>query len=169
MAQGSASVAGWISALIAEIEAEAYARGQADARNEVLKALGAAEGSKRRAEAARGGRPAKARRRAGGRKRAPRGSVRRLVERVLGDHPGSTAPEIAGRAADHVERSVKLASIRVELRNGLAQQRYVSDNGRWSLAGASGEDAVPEAADTPRGEEAATGGEEDGGRLGLSW
>jgi len=119
--------------------------------------------------AARRGRASKAGRRTGGRRRAPRGSVRRLVERALGEHPGSTPPEIAGRAADHVERSVKLVSIRVELRNGLAQHRYVSDNGRWSLAGASGEDAVPEAADTPRGEEAATGGEEEGGRLGLSW
>ena len=94
--------------------------------------------------------------------------MRRLVERVLGEHPGSTAPEIAGRAADDVARSVKLASIRVELRNGLAQQRYVSDDGRWSLAGASGEDAVPEAAGTPRGEDAETGGTEEGGRLGLS-
>lgn len=169
MARGSARTADRISVAIAEIEAEAYARGQADARNEMLKALGAAEGSKRRADAARNGRPTKAGRRDGGRKRAPRGSVRRLVERVLGDHPGSTPPEIAGRAADAVERSVKLTSIRVELRNGLARQRYLSDNGRWTLAGASGEDAVPEAAKTPRGEETANGGKEEGGRLGLSW
>ncbi len=168
MAKGSASVAERLSALIADIEAEAYARGQADARNAALKALGAMEGSKRSAEA-RGGRPAKARRRGGGRKRAPRGSVRRLVERVLGEHPGSTPPEIAGRAADDAERSVKLASIRVELSNGRTQERYASDNGRWSLAGASGADAVPEAADTSGGEEAATGGTEEGGRLGLSW
>ena len=152
MAKGSASAAERMSALIADIEAEAYARGRADARSEVLKALGAAEGSKR---------PAKARRRAGG--RAPRGSVRRLVERVLGEHPGSTAPEIADRAAGDVERSVKLSSIRVELGNGLARQRYVCDNGRWSLppAGPSGEDAA--AAPTE------AGGKEDRGRLGLSW
>lgn len=128
----------------------------------MLKTLGAAEGSNRRTEAARGGRPGKAGRPAGGRKRAPRGSVRRLVERVLGDHPGSTPPEIAGRAADDVERSVKLASIRVELHNGLKQKRYLSEDGRWSLAGRSGEDGAAEAADTPRGKE-------EGGRLGLSW
>ena len=167
MAKGSAKAADRISALIAEIEAEAYARGRADARNEVLKALGAAEGSKRRTDATRGGRAAKTRRRTGGRRRAPRGSVRRPVERVLGEHPGSTPPEIAGRAADDVERSVKLASIRVELHNGLAQQRYRSDNGRWSLAGASGEAGVPEAANAPSGEETATGGKEEGGRLGC--
>ena len=80
MARGGTGAAERISALIAEIEAEAYARGRADARNELLRALGAAETSKR---------PAKAKRRGGGRRRAPRGSVRRLVERVLGEHPGS--------------------------------------------------------------------------------
>ena len=44
---------------------------------------------------------------------------------------------------------MKLASIRVELRKGLARQRYLADNGPWSLAGASGEGALPKAADTP--------------------
>ena len=170
VAKGSASAAERMSALIAGIEAEAYARGRTDARSEVLNALGAAEGSKR---------PAKAKRRAGGRGRAPRGSVRRLVERVLGEHPGSTAPEIAGRAADDVERSVKLASIRNELSNGLAQRRYRSDNGRWSLppAEASWEDGAPQGAAAPGGEDAPVaeppeteiGGKEDRGRLGLSW
>ena len=171
MAKATASAADRISAAIAEIEAEAYARGRADARNEMLKALGAVEGSKRQTGAARVGRSGKARRRVGGRRRAPRGSVRRLVERVLGDHPGSTPPEIAGRAADDVERSVKLASIRVELHNGLKQKRYLADNGRWSLASAQASEAkgVTDAADSPGGEDAATGGKEDGGRLGLSW
>ena len=63
-----------------------------------------------------------------------------------------------------VERSVKLASIRNELSNGLAQQHYVSDNDRWSLppADPSGKDGAPQGADAP-------GGKEGGGRLGLSW
>ena len=160
MTKGSAGAAERMAALIVEIETEAYARGRADARSEMRKALGAADGSQR---------TTKARRRAGG--RAPRGSVRRLVERVLGEHPGSTAREIAGRAAGDAERSVKLASIRNELSNGLAQRRYRSDNGRWSLAGASGEDGAEDAA-TDRVDEppkTADGGKEDRGRLGLSW
>ena len=84
MARITASTADRISTLVAEIEAEAYARGRADARSEMLKTLGAAEGLNRRTGAARVGRPGKAKRRTGGRRRAPRGSVRRLVERVLG-------------------------------------------------------------------------------------
>ena len=105
--------------------------------------------------------------------------MRRPVERVLGDHPGSTAPEIAGRAAGKAERSVKPASIRSELSNGLAQRRYRSDNGRWSLAGASGEDGTLQAAAAPGGEDAAAarvdepsetaaGATKDRDRLGLS-
>ena len=64
---------------------------------------------------------------------------------------------------------MKLASIRVELRKGLARQRYLADNGPWSLAGASGEGALPKAADTPPRQEAATDGKDEGGRLDLSW
>ena len=169
MARTTASTADRISTLVAEIEAEAYARGRADARSEMLKTLGATEGLNRRTGAARVGRPGKAKRRTGGRRRAPRGSVRRLVERVLGEHPGSTPPEIAGRAADDIERSVKLASIRVELHNGVKQKRYLANNGRWSLAGASREDGVREATDTSGREEAATDGKDEGVRLGLSW
>ena len=69
------------------------------------------------------------------------------------------------------ERSVKLASIRVELRNGLVREGCVSDNGRCSLAptGVSGASGVPEAADTPGADEAATGGKEERDTLGLSW
>ena len=169
MAKGRANAAERISALIAEIEAEAYARGRADARGEMLTVLGAAQETER---------PVRARRRVGG--RAPRGAVRRLVERVLGERPGSTAREIAGRADDDAERSVKLSSIRVELRNGRAQERYASDNGRWSLAGTAGNDGAPQTAVAPGAEDAAdapaadppetaAGGKEDGGRLGLSW
>ena len=169
-----------ISALIADIEAEAYARGRADARNELLEALGTGKLPKRQTQAERGGQAAKARRRVRG--RAPRGSVRRFVERVLGEHPSSTVRDIAGHVANDIERSIKVSSIRVELRNGRAQQRYVSDNRRWSLAPAhaSVEDDVSGAAVASAGEEAAPdqaaestetvhSGKEDGGRLGLSW
>ena len=173
MAKGSASATGRVSALIAQIEAEAYARGKADARKQLLDVLGAAEGRTAPAKARRGkGSPkTAAKRRAGGGKRAPRGSVPRFVQRVLGEHPGSTVAEIAGHATGETERSIKQASVRVELRNGSLQGRYVSENGRWALAVAETHAASPAeaaAADpspgsAPGADEAATGrGEEDG-------
>ena len=136
MAKGKASTMDRVSALIAAIEAEAYARGKADARKELMEVLGGAEGVAKPARANRGRRPARStpKRPTGGGKRAPRGSVRPFVERVLRAYPGSTVSDIAGHAADDTERSVKPASLRVELRNGRIQGRYVSDNGRWSHA-----------------------------------
>ena len=134
-----------LSALIAEIEAEAYARGRSDARKSLLDILGA--GGKRAAPGgARRGRPGAAapKRRAGGSKRAPRGSVPRFVEQALRDNPGSTVQEILGLAATDAERLIRLSSIRVELGNGRKQGRYESRDGRWSLAAsapaAAGED-----------------------------
>ena len=50
-------------------------------------------------------------RRASGRKRAPRGSVPRFVEQALRDRPGLTPPEILARAATDMERLIKLSSI----------------------------------------------------------
>ena len=47
MARAPASSAARVSALITEIEAEAYARGQADARKELLDLLGAGTGPPR--------------------------------------------------------------------------------------------------------------------------
>ena len=104
-------------------------------------------------------------------KRAPRGSVRPFVERVLREHPGAAAPEIAGHAADDVERSIKLSSIRVELRNGRQRGRYVSDRGRWSLAASEASSAAPEEAassepppgSAPVGGEAGSGAPPDAG------
>ena len=124
-----------LSALIAEIEAEAYARGQSDARKALLDILGA--GGKRAAPAgARRGRPGVAapKRRAGGSKRAPRGSVPRFVEQALRDNPGSTVQEILGLASTDAERLIRLSSIRVQLGNGRKQGRYELRDGRWSLA-----------------------------------
>ena len=166
MAKGSSSVTKRVSALIAEIESEAYARGRADARKELLDVLGAAEGRTAPAKARRGKGPAKAaaKRRAGGSKRAPRGSVPRFVQRVLGEHPGSTVAEIAGHAAGETERSIEQGSIRVELRKGRLQGRYVAENGRWALAVAETRTASPaEAAAADPSTGSATGpGEEDG-------
>ena len=136
MAKGLASVGDRVAALVAEIEAEAYARGRADARKVLLDALGAAQGGAAPARTRRARGPAKAapNRSSRGSGRAPRGSVPRFVGRVLSEHPGATAAEIAGHAASDVERPIRQASIRVELIKGRTQGRYVSDNGRWSLA-----------------------------------
>ncbi len=137
MARAARSSAEKLAELISGIEAEAYARGQADARKALRDLLTAGSGRGARATPASGRRAGKAAspaRRAGSGKRAPRGSVRRFVERVLGEHPGATVPEIAGYAATEAERSIKPGSIRVELSNGRKQGRYVSDNRRWSLS-----------------------------------
>ena len=97
MTKGPESATGRLSALVAEIEAEAYARGLADARREIRAALGAAGESPPRP---RRGSPRAARRarkpRANGGKRAPRGSTRALMERALRDRPeadGGGSPE----------------------------------------------------------------------------
>ena len=184
-----------LSALISKIEAEAYVRGQSDARKALLDILGA--GGKRAAPggARRGRRPGAAapKPRAGGSKRAPRGSVPRFVEQALRDHPGSTVQEILGLAATDAERLIRLSSIRVELGNGRKQGRYESRGRRWSLAASSstaaGEDgssgAPPEveperddaagasASDPGTREPASPESEADGNenrrRLGLTW
>ena len=78
-------------ALIAEIEAEAYARGKADARKELLDVLGSGGVRAPRAKTSRGRKAKTAaapKRRASGLKRAPKGSVRRFVEEALRDRAG---------------------------------------------------------------------------------
>ena len=194
MANDSTGATQKLSALIAEIEAEAYARGRSDARKSLLDILGA--GGKRAAPSgARRGRPGAAapKRRAGGSKRAPRGSVPRFVEQALRDNPGSTVQEILGLASTDAERLIRLSSIRVELRNGRKQGRYESHGRRWSLAasvsagaGEDGSSGAPPEVEPERGEatgvstgepamqdpaspEAEADGNENRGRLGLTW
>ena len=138
MAREPGGAAGRLSALVEEIEAEAYARGKADARKEILallKATGAPapRPRERRKDGSSGTRSARKRRTAGG-KRAPRGSVRALVERALHGRPGLSAREILDHAGTDAERLVKLGSIRVELQTGRQKGRYESEDGRWSLS-----------------------------------
>ena len=161
MARAPASAADRLSTIIAEIEAEAYARGQADARTELLNLLGAAtrQAAGREAHRGRFTKSDSARtRRSRGRKRAPKGSVPRFVEQALRDHPGQTPPELLARAAGDIERLIKLPSIRTELRNGGKQGKYEQVDGRWFLAGTDmgiGEASASEASsDTETGEDA---------------
>ena len=158
MPNTSGTASGKLAALIAEIEAEAYARGQADAKKEMLDLLGTGGERAVRARGTRGRRAKAApKRRASGRKRAPKGSVPRFVEQALRASPGLTPPEILARAATDMERLIKLPSIRTELRNGRNQGKYQLNDGRWSLAGSSpaASSAAP-ASGTTQGEAAVT-------------
>ena len=142
MARAPASGADRLSALIAEIEAEAYARGRDDARKELLDLLGAGPGKSADAGRARAGAAAPKRRARGGR-RAPRGSVPRFVAQALGEAPGQTPAEILARASSDEERRIKLPSIRTELGNGRKQGKYELTGGRWFLAASTAGDAEP--------------------------
>ena len=150
MAKNSGSAADRLSALVAEIEEEAYARGRADASGEILAALGAPGASMPRPRARRDDAPPASRsarkRRAVSGKRAPRGTVRTFIERVLRDRPGLSAREIVDRADGDAERLVKPGSIRAELQTGRKQGRYESEGGRWSLTASplEGSDGAPD-------------------------
>ena len=160
MAKNSGSAADRLSALVAEIEAEAYARGRADTRKEILSALGAsgqfAPKSGSPQDKPPSNRTARKRETAGG-KRAPRGSVRAFVERTLRDRPGLTAREIVDGADGDAERPVKPGSIRAELQTGRNQGRYESEGGRWSLTASApqGGDGVPDTSSSPEPDDAA--------------
>ena len=162
-----------LAALIAGIEAEAYARGRADARKELLDLLGAGGVKAPRAKPSRGrkaGTAAAPKRRASGAKRAPRGSVPRFVERALREQPGLTPPEILARAAAAGERLIKLPSIRTELSTGRRQGRYQSQDGRWSLAATSTSAEGTEEAPSPEAAQPSEPAEDEGkGTLGLNF
>lgn len=160
MAKNSGSAADRLLALVAEIEAEAYARGRADARGEMLAALGAPGASTprprgRRNDGSSASRPAR-KPRAGAGKRAPKGSVRALVERALRDRAGLTAGEIVERAEGDAERLVKPGSIRAELQTGRKQGRYESEGGRWSVTAPAPESGkgAPDAPSSPEPDDA---------------
>ena len=166
MPKASRSGSDKLAALVAEIEAEAYARGRAEARQELLNLLGSGGVGAPRAKPSRGrkaGAAAAPKRRASGRKRAPKGSVPRFVEQVLRGRPSLTPPEILACAATDMEHLIKLASIRTELRNGRGQGKYELSGGRWSLAasgaGAAGGDETASSEPAPATEP----GEGEGG------
>jgi hypothetical protein len=65
--------------------------------------------------------------------RAPRGTSKTLVMRVLATGP-HTATQIAAKAQTRFEKMLTFTAIYLELRRGQKEKRYISDNGRWSLA-----------------------------------
>ena len=169
--KNSGDVAKRLEALVAELESAAYERGRADARKALLDALAPERARSPRPSGEKGNRAGKKAvggRSAGGRKRAPKGTVPALVERVLRAQPGSTAREILSRAASDAERSVPLTSIRTHLNVGRTRGRYAATDGRWSLAGSqAGEATGTQGPETDGSPPSAPDGDETGGTLRL--
>ena len=67
-------------------------------------------------------------------KRAPRGTARALIVRVLSSKKaGARVPEIMAAANTPAERTATISAIRLELYSGKKKRRYVNKNGTWSL------------------------------------
>jgi hypothetical protein len=68
------------------------------------------------------------------RKRAPRGTARALILRVLSEKKtGARFPEIIAAAKTTAEKSATSSAIRLELYKGKKERRYRNSNGTWSL------------------------------------
>ena len=123
-------------------EAAAYQRGKDDGRKEMLDELMTNVQAKQQAERQdtepqpprSGAIEADGTRPASDRKRAPRGSVRSLIDRVLSSRPGLRPIEILAHAETDYEKMVKAPSLRNQLQRGLKQGQYRSTHGRWYLA-----------------------------------
>jgi hypothetical protein len=68
------------------------------------------------------------------RRRAPKGLVRKVVQRALRERPGLTPKEIEETARDDLERMISSSSYRSELRKGRDSGLFREDGGRWYLA-----------------------------------
>ena len=135
------------AAAIKSVEDEAYARGKADAKKDLLAYLSTQAPSvtsvapqPEKTDTTERKKPhiltpAKAR------VRAPRGIVQALVSRVLSKHPSLTPKEILAHAETEFERMIKPPSLRSELRNGRTEGRYRTEFGRWSLSNTKNEEA----------------------------
>ena len=125
--------------LIRSIEADAYERGKADAKREIMTYLttnatleSAPEGRDMTRPSRRSQR--RAERPASDRKRAPKGTTAALINRVLASHPGLTPSEILTHAETDYEKMVGGPSLRNQLRRGRDENRYRrADDGRWYL------------------------------------
>ena len=73
----------------------------------------------------------------GKKKRAPRGTAKTLVERVLASGP-RTVREISESANSEGEKLLSGSAIRLELERGKRDRRYVNRGGKWSLRGGKG-------------------------------
>lgn len=126
-------------ALIRSMEADAYERGKADAKREIMTYLTTnatlepvATGHDTTRSSRRSRRNVE--RPASERARAPKGTTVRLINRVLALHPGLTPSEILTYAETEYEKMVVGPSLRNQLRRGRQDGRYRrTDDGRWHL------------------------------------
>jgi len=67
--------------------------------------------------------------------RAPKGTAKALIERVLKEHGqrGATPLEIQNAAATDIEKLASFAGIRFALNQGREAQRFRNKRGRWYL------------------------------------
>ena len=103
-----------------------YQRGSEDAMRQIL-TLAQGGGSKN----VRGPAPKKV---GGKKKRAPRGTAKTLVERVLAAG-ARTVRQITEAASSEAERLLSGSAVRLELERGKRDKRYVNRSGKWSLRG----------------------------------
>ncbi len=69
-----------------------------------------------------------------GRKRAPKGLVRKVIVRALSDGSGLGVQEIQSTARGDLEEMIQASSYRSELRKGRDSGLYREDSGKWYLA-----------------------------------
>jgi hypothetical protein len=113
---------------LAQIGGEtAYQRGSEAAMRQILSLAQIGGVSK----GARGPAPKAVR---GKKRRAPRGTAKTLVERVLASGP-RTVREISESASSEGEKLLSGSAIRLELERGKRDRRYVNRGGKWSLRG----------------------------------
>jgi hypothetical protein len=117
-----------LEALLVKIRSlfqNAYDRGAKDALKRIVDV---AQGNAKK----RSSKPGK---KAQSKQRAPSGSARALVERVLKEtgSGGSSASQIAAAAKSSTERLLSYSAIRLELNRGKKDRRYRVAKGKWSL------------------------------------
>jgi hypothetical protein len=103
-----------------------YQRGSEDAMRQILN-LAQGGGSSR----ARGATSKSA---GGKKKRAPRGTAKSLVERVLSSG-ARTVRQITEAASSEAEKLLSSSAVRLELDRGKRDRRYVNRGGKWGLRG----------------------------------
>ena len=126
-------------ALIRSIEADAYERGKADAKREIMTYL--TTNAALESGTSGPGEKQPRRRRQGiieratsDRVRAPKGTTAALINRALWPHGGLTPAEILTYAETEYEKMISGASLRNQLRRGREEGRYRrTDDGRWYM------------------------------------
>lgn len=107
---------------LSELFHQEYDRGNRDALKRIVDSM-------KGASSWASGRPAKA----GGKRRAARGSAKAFIERVLKEKNTASVPTIMAAAQSPAERRVSIAAVRFELSRGKKDRTYRNSKGQWSL------------------------------------